>query len=224
MQPGPQHGQDGRLCPEGRWAPPLQRAVPGAAWGSPEPCGHLIRSPQILREAHGAEETSGLASRSRFLLQLCCGGAGLRCTLLGEALAPFVQIPPGGLCCPPLSGARPQLWVWAIRHAMQRSFPAAKQHWVAPGSLGPQVGDLLAFQPSLGAGQGPRVLFCEVSSRWRRGPLQPACPCAERWFLSCRPAFRGGENLQRERRESLLTSLRPFFLSPSLPQAQKITE
>lgn len=54
--------------------------------------------------------------------------------------------------------------------------------------MGPQVGDLLAFQPSVGAEQGPRVLFCEVPSRWRHGPQETACPCAERWFLSCRQA------------------------------------
>lgn len=90
--------------------------------------------------------------------------------------------------------------------------------------LGAPGGGPGAFQPSLGAQQGPWVLFCEVPSRWRHGPQEPACPCAERWFLSCRPTFRGGESLQRERRESLLTSLRPLFLSPSLPQAQKITE
>lgn len=150
---------------------PLQRAVPGAAWGSPEPCGHLTWSPQALRKAHGAEKSSVLvrtASRSRSIGSLSPPalllGAGLRCSLMGEALAPVCA---DVLCCPPLSGARPGCGSGLCSTACRGlSWLGSSTRWLRAAR--PQTGDLLAFLWSC-CRAGPRLLFYEVPSRWRRG-------------------------------------------------------
>lgn len=147
---------------------PLQRAVPGAVWGSPEPCGHLTLSPQGLRAAHRAEESSVLvraASRSRSTGSLSPPamllGAGLRCSPTGQA--PVCTYPSGGLCCLELSvglgcPAQPA-----------EVFPGWEAAQGGSRQLGLRTGDLRALQPGLAAEQGPWLLFCNVPSRWRRG-------------------------------------------------------
>ena len=115
--------------------------------------------------------------------------------------------------------------VWGTAMAVGLSCPACHAE-VFPGweaaqggsrQLRWQAGDLLAFQPGLGPGQGPWLLFCKVPSRWRRGFQELVYLCAEPWFLSRRPTFRRGKSLERETLESLLTSLRPFFFLISFP-------